>query len=122
MDLDIYYDDLLDPNVINCWCTRWDVQDNSVIIETFLNKSQVETLQDNIVPGAVSELFTVMGKTTYYDTSFGDNALLFKTKKSPDSELVNMRNEFTGYIKTLTINPVKNNQYLNILLECVIAS
>jgi hypothetical protein len=122
LPLNIYYGTLKEPDFINCWCSRWDAQDDSIIIETFLTESQVKTLSDNITPGAVSALFTVMGKTTYYDSSFGSNKLLFRANKNQTSNLVNMRNEFSGYVKNFTSYPIKNTEYLGCIFECLPAS
>ena len=129
-DLLIYYDG---SNFIDCWCSRWDVQNYNIIIETWLRKSDANTLQDNIVPGAVGELYTILGRPTYYDKTWSaGNTITFKpnkyTKKvgsnlsgDNQSTLDKMRNETVVYVKNITTHPLGNCDWIETKLECSIS-
>jgi len=124
-DLLIYYSSMADRsnNYISCWCSRWDTQKYSLILETWLTKSEAQTLRNNIRPGAVDELYQVLGKPVYYDRSWqGKNTLRIVPNKykrrmgsQPDegdlikSSLPSMRKERVIYVKTYSEHPLKNN-------------
>jgi len=61
--------------VIECWCSRYQIDGYSLIIETYLPKQKRDLLRNNIRPGAVSEFYRLLGKPYYYDTSFGCNTI-----------------------------------------------
>jgi hypothetical protein len=64
---------------IQCWCTRWDEGNWDVQIETMLNASDRNFLFDNVVPGAVRELYNVLGTPEYIDTTYSSsNTLIFE--------------------------------------------
>ena len=131
-DLLIYYNttDLSgeNPNYIECWCSRWDVQDYSVIIETWIKKESVEILRNSIKPGAVGELYNILGVPRYYDKTWTKaNTLVFyplqytKKVKYEDwsegdeftkSNLKFMRDKRIVYIKNLSEHPIKGNSGL----------
>lgn len=59
------------PNhYIDCWCTRWDEDNWGVTIETFMGAGARNFLFNNIVPGAVTELYNVLGTPYFYDTTY----------------------------------------------------
>jgi hypothetical protein len=106
-DLKIFYDTLEEPNIIRGWCTRWDTSDYSVTIETWLNKTNVQNLVTNLRPGAVTELYQILGKPYYYDQSWtGDNTLRIIPEISSSSNLKNMRKEVVIYPKNISTSPV----------------
>ena len=82
---------------IECPCARWDEENYSVTIETYLTKSQRDTLRNNIRPGAVAELYRILGKPVYYDTSFGMNTITVAPISG--TQLANMHSEVTLYVK-----------------------
>ena len=139
-DLLIYYNTLDDsgenPNYVECWCSRWDVQDYSIIISTWLKKEDVETLKGAIMPGATAELYNILGIPRYYDKTWvGSNTLLFvpvqykrKPKEEPweleytDSNLKFMRDKRIGYIKNVTEHTIKGNKgFIEMKFECNIS-
>lgn len=69
-DLRIYYDSLTGSDVINCWCSRWDVDNYSIVAETWLKKNDLQTLRNNIRPGATKELYRILGRPRFTDTSW----------------------------------------------------
>jgi len=120
-DLQIYYDSLTGSDFINCWCSRWDVQNYNVIAETWMKKADLQTLRANITPQAVGELYTILGRPRYYDSTWrGENTLMF----SPNSnfQLANMRNDVLVYVKNITDTPVAGpSGWLNVKIEGMIS-
>lgn len=120
-DLNIYYSSMTGDNFINCWCSRWDVQNYNVVVETWISGGALQTLQDNIVPGAVGELYTVLGRPRYYDSTWqGKNTLLL----SPNDfrNLSNMRNDTVIFVKNITTNAIDGpSNYFNVKIEGLIS-
>jgi len=126
-DLAIFYGQGLDTEYIDCRCSRWDVQDYSVIVETWLYKEDVDTLMENIRPGAVRELYKILGKPHFVDSSWqGYNTLrLYPTPSSQrmnDSTLKRMRRNQIIYPKTLTLHPIRNSQWIECKIEGYVSS
>jgi hypothetical protein len=102
-DLLIYYDTLTDNDFIECWCSRWDIDNYSVIAETWLKEDEYNTIKDNTRPGAVAELFNILGKPHYYDKSWsGKNTLRLKPNPLSHSTLPEMRKDTIIYVKNIT--------------------
>ena len=116
-DLSIYYSSLSSPHFINCWGSRWDVQDYSIIIETWMKKDDMLTIQDNTVPGAVGELYKILGRPLYYDSTWqGGNTI--KLSPIDGYELSNMRSEKLIYPKSISTSPQKGDSgWLNVKIE-----
>lgn len=51
-------------------CSRWDEDNWNVTIEIVANKETRDTLLGNITPGAVAELYTILGEPKFIDTTF----------------------------------------------------
>jgi len=120
-DLLIYYDSLSDHDYINCWCSRWDVQNYNVVMETWLKKSDLQTLRENITPQAVGELYTILGRPKYYDSTWsGENTI--KLVPISDEQLAKMRGEKLIYVKNISDSPVKGpSGWLNVKIEGMIS-
>jgi len=118
-DLDIYYNSLAGSDHINCWCTRWSVSNYSITIETILNKTDLGTLQSNTVPGAVGELYKVLGKPRFYDKTWtGSNTLMLSPSSNVQSNLKNMRDDKLIFVKNMTSSPFEGDQgYLQVKIE-----
>lgn len=101
-------------NYVDCFCTRWDVSDYEVTIETFLKKDDLYNIKNNVYPGATEELFKILGKPTYYDTTYnGDNTLEFE----PLEEMDDLREKKLVYIKSISDSPAAaRSGYLNLKL------
>ena len=105
-DLDIYFGNRTEDERIRCYCSRWDVSDYEVTIETVLSKENADAIKDNTVPGAVEELFVILGKPTFYDTTYdGSNTVKFK----PLDELSDLRNTVTAYVKSYGEHIINRN-------------
>ena len=109
---------------ISCWCSRWDQQNKSIIVETYLTKSQLSTLQSNTRPGAVKSLYELLGDEHFYDNSFqGYNTLLLKPTPSScnmnNSTLRDMRSQKCVFVKNISTHPLEGSCGL---IECKIES
>ena len=125
-DLAIYYGSDLNTNFIDCRCSRWDVQNYSIIVETWIKKSSIQNLRNNIVPGAVGELYTILGKPLYYDQTWeGNNTIrLYPTPSSnymDNSTLKEMRRDTIVYVKNYTEHPIPNTDWVEIKIEALIS-
>jgi len=133
-DLLIYYGSRTGQSFIDCWCTRWDQSNWNITVETFLDKSDLNTLLDNTLPGAVGELWEVLGSIVHYDQSWeGLNTIKFTphpyTTFTPNtgnfsgtnkSDLSDMRNETIVYVKNITTSPVEGDSgIINVKIEAV---
>ena len=117
-DLLIYYDTYENNDFIDCWCSRWDVDNYSVIVETWLKEDDLSILLDNITPGATDELYSILGRPYYYDKTWAsENTIKLKpniyTRKVADSwignnnsSLKNMRDECMIFVKNITTHPI----------------
>lgn len=107
-DILIYYGGMTDNECINCWCSRWDVQNYNIIIETWLKKSDLQTLRDSIRPGATGELYKILGRPRFYDKSWtGANTI--KLTPNSDFQLYNMREEKLMFIKNIIDSPLEGD-------------
>ncbi|MBE3094409.1 MAG: hypothetical protein IMZ52_05210 [Actinobacteria bacterium] len=118
-DLRIYYSG---NSYVEGRCSRFDVQDYSIIVETWLKKSDFNNLNNNIRPNAVKELYKILGRPKFIDTSWqGKNTI----RLSPvvGTQLHNMRNQVTGYVKNINSVPLESDKgWLNVKLECYTSS
>ena len=120
-DLTIYYSSLAAPYCISCMCSRWDQSDYNIVVETWLKKSDVQTLMDHTKPGAVGELYEVLGSKVHYDQTWaGNNTLKFVPNSDADSTLSDMRDTTIVYVKNLTTGVIEGDSgWLSVKLECV---
>ena len=106
-DLAIYYDSLASNDYIDCRCSRWDVQNYQVIIETWLKKADMANLIDNTTVGAVGELYTILGRPRYYDKTWSSKNTLRllpvpSSTSMPRSNLHRMRKETLIFPKNIS--------------------
>jgi len=78
----------------------------------------LNTLIDNIVPGAADELYNILGRPRYYDKTWRANNTIrltpnVYTRKFEDSwtgdnnsNLINMRNDTLIFVKNITTHPI----------------
>jgi hypothetical protein len=89
-------------------------------IETWLKKSNVQLLWNNITPGACKEMYSILGLPKFYDQTFTRNNTLrlIPNPSSNSSNLAFMRGERIGYIKNITTSPLEGDKgWLNVKLE-----
>ncbi len=70
-NMNIYYSCNSYPSYSsNVWCTRWDESGYSVTTEFIIESGARNTIYENIVPGATRELYNILGKPKYIDTTY----------------------------------------------------
>jgi hypothetical protein len=122
-DLIIFYGPTLSDYYLDVMCSRWDVQDYSHIVQTWIKKADVQNLMDNIRPGAVGELYNILGKPKYYDKTWtGSNTIRLlpapSSQQMNDSTLKYMRPETLIYVKNVTEHPIEGKSgWIEIKLE-----
>ena len=89
---------------INCNCSRWDTDNYTFIIETWMNKSDFIDLKNSVRPGACGELYKIMNNPHFYDSSWqGKNTLIFSP--IPDNLLYKLKKETLGFCRNLMSSP-----------------
>jgi len=118
-DLNIRYSSMSDIWNIECRCSRWDVQDYSVVLETWLTKSELQTLRRNIRPNAVGELYKLYQRPIYKDKTWkGDNTIYLLPRIGSQSTLKAMREPTVMFVKSITTTPVTgDNGYIDVKIE-----
>jgi len=123
-DLAIFYGnlDINSGNFVEGGCSRWDVDNYSVTVSSWIKKEEVDNLRLNILPGAVGELYKILGRPKYYDKSWqGYNTVrLYPTLSSQimnGSNLKNMRSDTIIYVKNYTEHTIDNSDWIEIKLE-----
>ena len=123
-DLDIYYSSLTGDHFINCKDSRWTTDNYSITIETWLNKTQLQTLQNNTVPGATKEVYKIIDEPHWFDTTWkGENTLYMVPRTSHESNLKYMHSPKVCYVKNISSSPIAGQSgYINVKIECMISS
>ena len=80
--LRIYYSGNNLSHYFDCWATRWDEGNWDVTVETFLGSSNRNLLFSHMTPGAVSEMYNILGTPTYWDVTFNSGATLILEPQS----------------------------------------
>jgi len=99
----------------NLWCTRWDEDNWRIIIEAIADKTTRDNIRNNIVPGAVAELYNILGKPQFVDTTYSSgNTITLLPKRM----LSNLRDEVTVAVKSYSETMIRWDMF-RIKLECV---
>ena len=125
-DMAIYYGSMDTNDFIEGRCSRWDVNDYSVVVSSWFNKADAQTIRNNIKPGAVGELYEILGRKHYYDKTWdGSNTLkILPTPSSSEmgnSNLKNMRSETLIYVKNITEHPINNTEWIELKIDGMIS-
>ena len=104
-----------DNDFLDVKCSRWDVQDYDIVVETWMKKSDLQTLMENITPGAVGQLYKILGRPRMYDSTWqAQNTLkILPTPSSNDmgaSTLRQMRKSTIAYVRNVTYSPIVNSK------------
>jgi len=112
----IYYSGNQYPTYyVDCWCKRWDEGNWDITIETFLTSSQRNNLFHNLTPGAVSELYNILGTPNYIDTTYNSgNTLIIEPISGYGAS--SLRERRTIAVKSITDNFI-NREYFNVKIE-----
>jgi len=108
---------------ISCWCSRYDTSNYGLTIETWLKKSDLQSLRNSITPGATGDLYTILGRPHHYDKTWtAGNTLKFTPNTNDNSTLGDMRSEKVVFIKNISDSPLEGSQgWLNCKLECLLS-
>jgi len=98
---------------IDCWCSDWKISNYEFSIETWLTKEDSDKLKAHIVPGAVRELYSILGNPQYIDTTYDasntitivPNIYTYKKSGSSYNYSGNNRSILNQMISTTTIFP-----------------
>ena len=96
---------------IPCACSRFTVDNYSITIETWLKKSDVQKIRNNVMPGATRDMCNILGLPHFFDTTFTrDNTLRLIPNVSFGSNLPYMRGEKTVFCKSIQTNPLSGDK------------
>jgi len=100
---------------IQCWNTRWDEGNWDVTVETFLNPCDRNFIAQHITPGAVKEMYNILGTPANWDITYSSgNTLTFIPIGG--TGLSGLREQRTIGIKNFTDTFITKD-YLGIKLE-----
>jgi len=105
------------------------------VAETWLKKNDLQTLVSNIVPGAVKELYQIMGRKYYYDQTWQANNTIKlkpniytkiiggdKWEGTNTSKLAEMRSEVVCFPKTITTSSIEgSNGWIDCKIEAYVS-
>jgi len=107
---------------INCGCSRWDIQNYNMVIETWLKKADLDNLRDSVKPGAFGTLYTILGRPHFYDKTWSASNTLRIIPVDCVSNINLMRSEKTMIIKNITEHPIAGaSGWIEIKLEGVLS-
>jgi len=86
---------------IKCWCTRWDEGNWDMVYETFLTSSCRDNLFASTTPGAVRELYNILGTPKYIDTTYASSNTLTFTPIHPHG-ISSLRQKRTIAVKNIS--------------------
>ena len=106
---------------IDCWCSRYDVSNYDIIIETWLKESDLQTLRNNTRLGAVGTLYKIMGRPHMYDKSWtASNTIKFEPVAG--TQLSNMRSTRVAFPKNITTSPIEgSNGWIAVKIEASVS-
>jgi len=122
-DLRIYYSSMAGDHYMDCKCSRWDVDGYSLIVETWLKKSNLQELRNHIAPNAVDELYEILGVKHYFDITWqGANTLMLSPIAGSQLDLMRGQNKVV-FVKSITDNCLPGTSgWINVKLECLLSS
>jgi len=115
--LKIYMPSAGAANFIQCWCTRFDEDNFSIVLETFLTSANRNLLFAHVVPGAYRELYNILGKPKFIDSTYSkENTLWLEPVSSYGLSSVRKSREVVcKNISDTFINP----DYFSVKIEAV---
>jgi len=97
------------------WCLRWDEGNWSITLELLGSKESRNILLSNITPGAVSELYNILGQPKYIDTTFTSGNTFWLI---PKRYLASLRDSVKVACKNYSDTLLRNGMF-HIKMECV---
>lgn len=100
---------------INCWASRFDIDNYNITVETQLTPGQRNDLFNHVTPGAVRELYNILGTPYFIDSTYSSgNTLIF----SPSGNLSDIVNEYKIAVKSISDTPIgAGNKLFNVKIE-----
>lgn len=118
-DLRVYYSSLASPHSIDCRLSRWDVNNYTVTMETWLTKSQLNTIRTHLRPGATGELYKLYDRPIYRDKTWrGDNTIMLSPRDAAESNIKEMRDDTIIFVKNISSSPIRGpSGWINVKIE-----
>jgi hypothetical protein len=109
---------------IRCNCSRFTVDNYNLVLETWLKKSDVQLLRNNVRPGACKDLYSILGLPHNVDTSWSKaNTIRIIPNVEHGSNLPYMRSEKIGYCKSIQSEPLEGSSgWINVKMEFLVSS
>ena len=97
-------------------CSRWTQDGKEITLETWLNKTDLQTLRSHITPGAVRELYQILGDPVYYDNTWESNNTL---RLLPNEFALDvMRSPILIMVKSIQDSPIQGpSGYLSVKIS-----
>ena len=116
----IYYSTNNFPtHYIDAPISRWDCDNESIIVETFLSSSNRDTLFAHVTPQAVRELYDILGEKKFIDTTYSSgNSLVVE----PQGEygISSLREKTDIAVKNITDWFIPHTKYFGVKIEGVV--
>jgi hypothetical protein len=95
---------------IGCMCSNWKESNYDITIETFLNASDRGYLFDNVIPGAVKTIYTILGRPSFQDLTYesGNTLVISPVSGTP---LDDMYSQKSIAVKHITDNILNNDLF-----------
>lgn len=91
------------------WCSRWDEENWSVIIEIIADREARDAIRQHITPGAVAELYNILGEPRYIDTTYSSgNTIWLKGRRG----LFNLRDPTKIAVKNYSEKMLPDGRFL----------
>jgi len=99
------------------YCSRWDEDNWRIIVEIIATKEGRDNLRNNITPGAVAELYNILGQPKFIDTTYSSgNTITLAPVQGRN--LATLRNATTVAVKSYSETMLRWDMF-RIKLECV---
>ena len=102
-------------NYIDIPVKRWDEGNWNITVETFVGSGNRETIFSNVTPGAVRELYNILGTPEFIDTTYNSgNTLVFEPIHGYGLSSLRQRRKIA--VKNIS-DTFLNPNYFNIKIE-----
>ena len=98
----VYREEMWTDRDIRCWCNRWDEGNWDVTIETMMDAHDRNFLFEHVTPGAVSELYNILGTPYYKDSTLKSGNTLIIAPYSSDFGLNDLAQSRTIAVKNIS--------------------
>lgn len=90
-------------------------------METWLKKSDLQNLRSSLTPQAVGELYVILGRPKYYDTTWtASNTITITPTLSGNIDL--MRSKVTLFVKNISDSPLEGSSgWIDVKVEGLIS-